>query len=86
MQKLWSDNAWNQYLLWQTQDRKTIKRINALLQSIERNGYDAIGKPEPLKGNRTGWWSVRIDDSNRLVFKIAEGILKIASCKGHYGD
>ena len=86
MQKLWSDNAWEQYLLWQTQDRKTIKRINALLQSIERNGYDAIGKPEPLTGNRTGWWSVRIDDSNRLVFKIAEGILKIASCKGHYGD
>ena len=86
MQKLWSDGAWEHYLYWQGQDRRTIRRINALLQSIERNGYDAIGKPEPLKNNYSGWWSVRIDEENRLVFKIADGVLKIASCKGHYEE
>lgn len=64
MRNLWQEEAWNDYLYWQTQDRKTLKRINQLLQDISRNGYDGIGKPEPLKGDLSGWWSRRIDDTN----------------------
>ena len=61
MTKLWHDTAWEDYLYWQTQDRKTLKKINILIQDIERNGYNGIGKPEPLKGDLSGFWSVRID-------------------------
>ena len=91
MNKLWHDEAWENYLYWQTQDKKTLKRINKLLQDIERNGYNGIGKPEPLKGSLSGWWSVKIDDANRFVFKISgendfEKNLEIYSCKGHYDD
>lgn len=86
MIKLWHDTAWDDYLYWQSQDKKTIKRINTLVKDIERNGYSSIGKPEPLKGNLSGWWSVRIDDANRLVFQITGGQLKIYACKGHYED
>ena len=84
MHKIWFDEAWEDYVDWQTLDRKTLKRINTLLQSIERNGYSSVGNPEPLKGNLAGWWSVRIDAKNRIVFKIDDGKLVIASCKGHY--
>ena len=84
MKKLWDDRAWEEYLEWQGRDKKTIKRINQLLQSIERNGYNCIGKPEPLKGNLSSWWSVRIDEENRIVFKIENDTLKIYSCSGHY--
>ena len=63
MKKLWSDEAWEEYLYWQTQDKKTLKRINKLLQDIDRNGYNSIGKPEPLRGDLAGYWSVRIDDN-----------------------
>ena len=84
MNKLWHDTAWSEYLDWQICDKKTLKRINQLLQSIERNGYNGISKPEPLKGELAGWWSVRIDDKNRLVFQIDDGFLLIHSCKGHY--
>ena len=66
MIKAWDDDAWDDYLHWQTQDRKTLRRINALLKDIDRNGYDGIGKPEPLRENLSGWWSRRIDDSNRM--------------------
>lgn len=86
MNKLWQDSAWEDYLYWQTQDRKTLKRINQLLQDISRNGYNGIGKPEPLKGDLTGWWSCRIDDTNRLVYRINNGIIEIAQCRAHYGD
>lgn len=86
MNKLWQDSAWEDYLYWQTQDRKTLKRINQLLQDISRNGYNGIGKPEPLKGDLTGWWSCRIDDTNRLVYRINNGIIEIAQCRSHYGD
>lgn len=79
--------AWSDYLYWQQQDKKTLKRINQLIQDIERNMYDGIGKPEPLKGNLSGWWSRRIDDSNRLVYRIQDrNILEISQCRGHYGD
>lgn len=86
MKKVWFDEAWEDCLYWQTQDRKTRKRINALLKDIERSNFDGIGKPEPLKGELSGFWSRRIDDMNRFVYRINDGILEILSCKGHYND
>lgn len=86
MKKVWHDQAWEEYLYWQTQDKKTLKRINKLLIDIDRNGYNCIGKPEPLKGNLSGYWSVRIDDANRIVFRINDGLLEIIQCGSHYGD
>jgi len=85
---IWHDTAWDDYLYWQTQDKKTLKRINLLIKDIERNGNEGIGKPEPLKGNLSGFWSRRIDDYNRLVYRILEdsGDIQIAQCKGHYND
>lgn len=86
MRKLWTDGAWRDYVAWQGRDAKTLKRINKLLDDIDRNGYDCIGKPEPLKGDKSGYWSVRIDQQNRIVFKIiSEGVL-ITQCGTHYGD
>lgn len=84
MNKLWQDEAWEDYLYWQTQDKKTLKRINNLLQDISRNYYDGIGKPEPLKNELSGWWSRRIDESNRLIYRIKNGIVEIAQCRSHY--
>ena len=86
MQLLWEDRAWNDYLHWQTQDKKTLKRINTILRDIERNTFDGIGKPEPLKGNLGGMWSRRIDGSNRIVYYEQDSIIYIVSCKGHYDD
>ncbi|MBR4992772.1 MAG: Txe/YoeB family addiction module toxin [Lachnospiraceae bacterium] len=85
-EKVWSDEAWEDYLYWQTQDKKTLKRINQLIKDIERNGYNGKGKPEPLKGNLSGYWSVRIDSKNRLVFKIQDDSIKIVQCGTHYED
>ena len=84
MNKVWSDEAWEDYLYWQTQDRKTQKRINQLLQNIDRNGNEGIGKPEPLKHDYQGFWSRRIDQVNRLVYRIANGQIEIAQCRLHY--
>lgn len=86
MKKMWLDEAWDEYVYWQTQDKKTLKRINKLLADIERNGYYCIGKPEPLSGNLSGYWSVRIDDANRIVFRITGEILEIVQCGSHYRD
>ena len=86
MNKSWHDTAWDDYEWWQGQDRKTLRRINQLLRDIESNGYRCIGKPEPLRGDFAGWWSVRIDAANRLVFRIAGQELVILSCRGHYGE
>ena len=86
MIKLWQDKAWADYLYWQTQDKKTLKKINKLILDIERNGYSGIGKPEPLKGDLSGFWSVRIDDKNRIVFRIEGDNLEIWQCGSHYGD
>ena len=86
MKKVWQDEAWDDYLYWQTQDRKTLKKTNRLLTDIDRKGYDCIGKPEPLSGNLSGFWSVRIDEKNRIVFRIEKGIMEIAECGSHYGD
>ncbi len=84
MKKIWFDEAWEDYTYWQTQDKKTLKRINMLLKDIEREHFDGIGKPEPLKGNMIGFWSRRIDDVNRLVYRIRDNVIEIVSCKGHY--
>lgn len=78
--------AWDDYLYWQTQDRKTLKRINQLLQDIDRNGYSGIGKPEPLKGDLQGYWSRRIDETNRLIYRIAGERIEILQCRSHYRD
>mgnify|MGYP000958998152 FL=1 len=86
MEKLWTDTAWENYLYWQSQDKKTLNRINQLIKDIERNGYDGIGKPEPLRGDLSGWWARRIDDTNRLVYRIENGKIIIADCRLHYGD
>lgn len=86
MNKFWQEEAWEDYVYGQSQDRKTLRRINQLLQDISRNGYEGIGKPEPLKGDYTGWWSRCIDASNRLVCRIHQGQIEIAQCRSHYGD
>ena len=86
MTKVWHDDAWEDYLYWQTQDKKTLRRINQLIQDVSRNGYEGIGKPEPLKGDLSGWWSRRIDESNRLVYRIHNGQIEIAQCRSHYHD
>ena len=86
MRKIWSDEAWADYLYWQTQDKKTLRRINKLIQDIERNGYNGMGKPEPLKGDLSGYWSVRIDDANRIIFRIVNDELEIWQCGSHYRD
>ena len=82
---VWDDNAWQDYLWWQQQDRKILKRINTLLQDITRNGNEGIGKPEPLKYDFAGYWSRRITDEHRLVYKVTETEVRIATCRYHYG-
>lgn len=84
MNKIWTDDAWEDYIYWSTQDKKTLKRINQLIKDIDRNGYDGMGKPEPLKYNLQGFWSRRIDDTNRLVYKIENDNIVILHCRGHY--
>ncbi len=86
MKLQWHEKAWQEYLSWQSEDKKTLKRINDLVKDIQRNGNNGIGKPEQLKGDKTGWWSRRIDEKNRLVYKLENGIVIIASCKDHYNN
>lgn len=86
MRKVWFDEAWEDYLYWQVQDKKMLKRINALLKDIERDPFHGIGKPEPLKGELSGFWSRRMDAVHRLVYRISGGVLEILSCRGHYDD
>lgn len=81
-----SERAFDEYLYWQGQDRKTLKRINALLKDIARNPFEGIGKPEGLKGDLSGYWSRRIDDTNRIVYRVAENQIEVYQCKGHYDD
>ena len=81
-----SEEAWSDYLYWQTQNKRTLKRINQLLQDILRNGYDGIGKPEPLKGDLSGLWSRRIDEANRIVYRMREDVIEIVQCGSHYRD
>ena len=73
MRLLWEEEAWEDYCLWQTRDKKLLKRINSLIKDIQRNTYEGIGKPEPLKGDLSGWWSRRIDDTHRIVYREQDG-------------
>jgi toxin YoeB len=86
MRKTWTEQGWDDYVYWQMQDKKTLRRINDLVKDIERNGLSSgIGKPEALKGDLQGFWSRRIDDKNRLVYNQSEdGALCIIACRGHY--
>ena len=86
MNKAWQDDAWEDYLYWQTQDKRTLKRINLILKDIDRNAYEGLGKPESLSGNLAGYWSRRIDDKNRIVYKIENNQVLIAQCGSHYRD
>ncbi len=81
---LWDDRAWADYLYWQTQDRKTLKRINQIIEDIRRSPFTGIGKPEPLKGNLQGWWSRRIDDANRVVYKLDGECILLLQLRSHY--
>jgi len=80
------ERAWEEYLYWQTQDKKTLKRLNALLRDAGRDPFHGIGKPEPLREDLAGLWSRRIDETNRLVYRVNGGALEVLSCRGHYDD
>ena len=86
MKKVFADQAWEDYLYWQGQDRKILKRINDLIKDTERSPYEGIGKPEPLKGNLKGLWSRRINDEHRLLYEVTDECIIIHKMKGHYGD
>ena len=83
-QLAWTDEAWSDYVYWQTQDRKTLKRINTLINDTKRTPFRGIGKPEALKENLSGFWSRRIDEANRLVYAVDGAYLTIISCRYHY--
>ena len=84
MKLVWDEHASDDYLYWQTQDRRVLKRINALVKDIQRNGNDGIGKPEALKHGFHGFWSRRITDEHRLIYKVTETEIVIAQCRYHY--
>ena len=81
MRLLWHENGWDDYVWWQRQDKKALKRINLLIKDMQRSPFEGIVKPEPLKENLSGWWSRRIDEDNRIVYRVADGDLIIASCR-----
>ena len=80
----WTDAAWSDYVYWQTQDKKTLKRINKLIVDTKRSPFEGVGKPEALKENLSGFWSRRIDETNRLVYAVDDNALTIISCRYHY--
>ena len=80
----WTDDAWADYIYWQGQDKKTLKRINKLITDTKRSPFEGIGKPEPLKENLSGFWSRRVDESNRLVYTVNDSHISIISCRYHY--
>lgn len=82
----WDFDAWEDYLYWQMQDKNILKRINQLVKDISRNPFEGIGKPEPLRGKLSGFWSRRIDEEHRLVYAMEDNAILIFSCRGHYND
>jgi toxin YoeB len=80
----WTESAWNDYLYWQGEDRKTLKRINKLISDTLRDPFEGLGKPEPLRENLSGLWSRRIDEANRMVYEISDEYLTIVACRFHY--
>lgn len=81
---IWTDAAWEDYQYWQTQDRKTLKRINLLIRDAMRSPFDGIGKPEPLRENLSGFWSRRIDEEHRLLYTMDQNDLVVIACRYHY--
>lgn len=86
MNKAFTDIGWEDYLYWQTEDRKTLRKINTLLKDIERNGNESIGKPEPLTGDLSGFWSRRINQKDRLLYALEMDQIIIIACRYHYDD
>lgn len=86
MNKAFTDIGWEDYLYWQTEDRKTLRKINTLLKEIERNGNEGIGKPEPLTGDLSGFWSRRINQKDRLIYALEMDQIIIIACRYHYDD
>ena len=86
MNKIFTDNGWTDYLYWQTEDRKMLKKINQLLNDISRNGNEGLGKPEPLTGNLSGFWSRRINEKDHLIYKLDESNIYILACRYHYDN
>ena len=86
MNKYFTENGWEDYLYWQAEDRKTLKKINSLIKDIERNGNEGTGKPEPLVGNLSGYWSRRINSRDRLIYKTDAENIYILACRFHYND
>ncbi|WP_273393532.1 Txe/YoeB family addiction module toxin [Actinobacillus porcinus] len=84
MNLMFSDQAWDDYLYWQSADKKMLKRINSLIKDIQRDSFNGLGKPEPLKYALSGFWSRRIDEEHRLVYAVEDGHILIASCRYHY--
>ncbi len=80
----WTEMGWSDYVYWQGQDKKTLKRINKLIENTLRMPFEGIGKPEPLKANLSGFWSRRIDDTNRLVYAVTDKHITIIACRFHY--
>jgi toxin YoeB len=83
---MWLEGGWEDYLYWQQYDRKVLKRVNELIRDAQRNHFSGIGKPEPLKAKLRGWWSRRISQEHRLVYRIDDGVLIVMQCRFHYGD
>ena len=86
MNKLWHDKAWDEYIEWQSEDKKTLTRINKILKDIDSHPFTGLGKPEPLKDDKQGYWSRRIDEANRLVYKVTKDQIIIIQCGKHYAD
>lgn len=86
MNKVFTKNGWDDYIYWQTEDRKTLRKINQLIEDISRSGNEGAGKPEALSGNLAGFWSRRINDKDRLIYKIDNENIYILACRYHYGD
>lgn len=84
MRLIWSDRSWDEYVYWQNQDKKILKKINSLIKDVKRDPYDGIGKPEQLKHELAGCWSRRITNEHRLVYEISDYSIGIVSCKYHY--
>ena len=86
MRLLWEDRAWEDYLYWQMQDKRTLKRINLLINDMKRTPFEGIGKPDQLRGSLSGYWSRRIDETNRIVYFWKDNVIYVISCRGHYED
>jgi len=84
MNLLWGDEAWDDYLWWESHNPQMLNRINKLIKDIQRNPFSGLGQPEPLRGNLSGWWSRRIDSEHRVVYRIHDEHVEIAACRGHY--